>query len=125
MWPDQLCLQCVLQECAPWEYRSWEMGCSSSKLCVYSPCDTSRVITVLIFFYLRFFYFSPSVVMEFLQLLQQREECQHRTFFLFCKQKIIKAAVTCSALTVLFTSRSVSSRILNISGETDHTPLSS
>ncbi|XP_040190525.1 microtubule-associated tumor suppressor 1 isoform X4 [Rana temporaria] len=42
MWPDQLCLQCVLQECAPWEYRSWEMGCSSSKLCVYSPCDTSR-----------------------------------------------------------------------------------
>ncbi|XP_018410325.1 PREDICTED: microtubule-associated tumor suppressor 1 isoform X2 [Nanorana parkeri] len=42
MWPDLFWLQRVLQECAPWEYRSYKMGCSSSKLCVYPPCDTSR-----------------------------------------------------------------------------------
>ncbi|XP_063776903.1 microtubule-associated tumor suppressor 1 isoform X5 [Pseudophryne corroboree] len=42
MWPDKFWLQCVLQECAPWEYRSCIMGCSSSKLCAYAPCAATR-----------------------------------------------------------------------------------
>ncbi|XP_077135789.1 microtubule-associated tumor suppressor 1 isoform X6 [Ranitomeya variabilis] len=42
MWPDQFWLQCVLQERTPWEYRSCNMGCSSSKLCTYAPCTAPR-----------------------------------------------------------------------------------